>query len=114
MSLNHPEFEMIVGSLNGIWIPESKYKWGIIKKLQAAGCFPVGYPDVFWPLYRKPYSGLYIELKRDRESKIGPDQVKWQNWLTIQRFFATVSWSENDTKDILMRYFNGEMTVKVP
>ena len=113
ISRRHPDFEMIVGSLNGIWI-QGKNKWQIIKTLQAAGCFPVGYPDVFWPLYRKPYSGLYIELKRDRKSKVNPDQVKWQNWLTIQRFFATISWSENDTKDILMRYCNGGMTVKVP
>lgn len=113
MSLNHPDFEMIVGSLNGIWI-QGKNKWGIIKKLQAAGCFPVGYPDVFWPLYRKPYSGLYIELKRDEKSKVDADQIKWQNWLTRQRFFATISYKENDTKDILMRYYEGGMGTPAP
>ena len=113
MSRRHPEFTWIVGSLNGVWI-QSKNKWGIISKLQKVGCFPVGYPDVFWPLYRKPYSGLYIELKRDRESKMDPDQVKWQRWLTLQRYFATVSSSENHTKDILMRYFDGEMGTPTP
>lgn len=113
MSRRHPEFEMIVGSLNGVWI-QGKNKWQIIKKLQKAGCFPVGYPDVFWPLYRKPYSGLYVELKKDSKSKMGADQIKWQHWLVSQRFFATASSSENETKDILMRYFDGEMGVPTP
>ena len=112
MSIRHPEFKMIVGSLNGIWIPESKYKYGIISKLQKAGCFPVGYPDIHWPMYRNPYSGLYIELKRDRNSRMSTEQKEWQNWLTKQRFFATVSCSEGETKDILMRYFEGEMRAK--
>ena len=114
ISRRHPEFEMIVGSLNGIWIPASKYKYGIIKKLQKAGCFPVGYPDLFWPLYRKPYSGLYIEIKRARESEMGAEQIQWQRWLTKQRFFATRSNSENETKDILMRYFDVEMGTPTP
>lgn len=113
MSRQHPEFEWIVGSLNGIWI-QGKSKWQIINTLKKVGCFPVGYPDVFWPLYRKPYSGLYIELKRDQKSKLDPDQVRWQRWLVEQRFFAAVSSSENETKDLLMRYFEGEMGTPAP
>lgn len=107
MSIRHPEFKRIVGSLNGMWL-EGENKYAVISKLQKAGCFTVGYPDLFWPLYRNPYSGLYIELKRDN-GKLSAEQIEWLRWLTTQRFFATVSWSENETKDILMRYFNGEM-----
>ena len=113
MTRRHHEFKWIVGSLNGVWIQGDK-KWGIIKRLQKVGCFPVGYPDVLWPLYRKPYSGLYIELKKDAKGKLSLDQINWQNWLTSQRFFATVSSSENETKDILMRYFDGEMGTPTP
>lgn len=113
MSIRHPEFKMIVGSLNGIWL-EGKNKWAIIKKLQKAGCFPVGYPDIHWPMHRKPYSGLYIELKRDLKSKMSAEQKEWKKWLTEQRFLATVSYSENETKDILMRYFEGGMRSPAP
>lgn len=110
-SIRHPEFKMIVGSLNGIWL-EGENKHAVIRKLQKAGCFPVGYPDIHWPMYRNPYSGLYIELKRDRHSRVSAEQRGWQRWLTKQRFFATVSCSENETKDILMRYFEGGMRAK--
>lgn len=107
MGIRYPEFKKIVGSLNGIWIT-GEQKWAIINKLQAAGCFNVGYPDLFWPLYRKPYSGLFIELKK-KGGRMDSEQIRWQKWLTEQRFYATTSDNENETKEILMRYFEGRI-----
>ncbi len=53
----------------------------------------IGVSDIFLPLSRGGYHGLYIELKRrkqDGPSRISKDQQDFQNYVEAQGYCATV------------------------
>lgn len=77
----YPELRFLAGSLSGIRI-----SIGLAVKCKRAGCLNPGQPDLFLPVRRSEYSGLYIELKRIAGGKIDPEQRVWEKFLTEQGF----------------------------
>lgn len=49
-----------------------------------------GFPDLFIPIARKGFHGLFIELKRDRYSHPTAEQTQWICYLNNEGYFATV------------------------
>ena len=98
MSTQYPELEMLVGSMNGV-----RLTIGQAVKAKKAG-MKKGYPDILLPVKREPYSGLYIELKRDKKSKVSVEQLWWLEQLRKQGFYATVCYGEDEVKDLLIKY----------
>jgi hypothetical protein len=80
MSIQRPELKLLHASLNGV-----RLTIGQATKAKRAG-MKKGYPDIFLPVKRGIYSGLYIELKKVGGKKPGPEQEKWLEALSEQGF----------------------------
>jgi hypothetical protein len=64
--IRHPELYWLHSSLNGIVIPAPPAtRARIINHMKAEG-MRKGIPDLFLPLARRGYHGLYIEMKTDK------------------------------------------------
>ena len=76
----YPELRYLNGSLNGV-------RLGIG---QAVKCKNIGmrrgYPDIFLPVRRGEYHGLFIELKRRKGGRIEPEQKEWREFLLSQGY----------------------------
>jgi hypothetical protein len=80
MSVQRPELKLLNASLNGV-----RLTIGQAMKAKRAG-MRAGYPDIFLPIRRGIYSGLFIELKKTGGKKPGPEQEKWLEALSEQGF----------------------------
>jgi len=111
----HPELELLNASMNGAWIPGGKskaaqsLKFKIIAVLKKLGCIRKGYPDLFLPVARGNWHGLYIELKRKKGGKVSDDQKWWIRKLTEQGYLAVVARGFNETVAVILRYLKGEI-----
>lgn len=76
----YPELKYLSGSLNGV-----RLHIGQAVKAKKAGLVR-GYPDLFLPVKRRIYSGLFIELKRRKGSSIQPEQYEWREFLVSQGY----------------------------
>lgn len=65
-----------------------------------------GTPDLAIPLPRKPYHGLYIELKRQKGGKPTPEQVDWINFLNNVGYRAEISYGFEDAKQLILNYLS--------
>lgn len=79
-SRQYPELIFLNGSLNGV-----RLTIGQAVKAKAAG-MKKGYPDLFFPIRRGGYSGLFVELKRIKGGHIEPEQKVWANMLISQGY----------------------------
>jgi VRR-NUC domain len=61
----------------------------VARKLKAEGVKP-GVPDLFLPVADKGYHGLYIEMKRLKNSSTSPEQKKFIAQLNEQGYLAVV------------------------
>ena len=50
-----------------------------------------GVPDICIPLARKPYHGLYIEMKRQKGGHVSVPQREWLDALMVQGYRAIVA-----------------------
>ena len=50
-----------------------------------------GVPDLFLPVPRSVYHGLFIELKRRNGSRVRPEQKAWLDALENQRYFCVIA-----------------------
>lgn len=63
-----------------------------------------GVPDVFIPLARHDFNGLFIEFKKDESSKLSPHQKEYFEYLETQNFLCAVAQNGEHAIDILKRY----------
>ena len=103
MERQYPELRLLNGSLNGVRL--SKAQAG---KAKATG-MKAGYPDIFLPVSRCGYHGLFIELKKDTKSKVRPEQQEWLSNLRGQGYFAGVCYGADKAKEIIIKYVRGEV-----
>ena len=104
----HPELELLNASLNGV-----RLTIGQAKKVKKSG-MRKGYPDLFLPVPRGGYHGLYIELKRKKRGKAleaSDDQKWWLRKLTEQGYYTTVCRGFDETTETIINYLKGVLNV---
>jgi hypothetical protein len=70
-----------------------------------------GVPDIFFPVPRGGWHGLFIELKRPesngkRAGKATPEQLKWIAGLQKQGYGAVVCVGWEEARDTIIQYLN--------
>lgn len=66
-----------------------------------------GVPDICLPVARGGYHGLYIELKRVKNSRVTADQLKWIEALVAQGYVAAVCRGCDEAISLITDYLNG-------
>jgi hypothetical protein len=103
LSGQYPELRLLNGSLNGV-----KLTIGQAVKAKKAG-MKRGYPDIFLPVPRGQYHGLFIELKRKHSGQVSKEQKAWLEKLSGQGYYATVCKGADKAKVVIIRYLNNEI-----
>ena len=80
MENKYPELGLLNSSLNGV-----RLAIGPAMKAKRAG-MKAGFPDIFLPVARNGYHGLFIELKRKGGAKPSPDQQVWLTNLSTEGY----------------------------
>lgn len=103
MESQYPELRLLNGSLNGV-----RLTIGQAKKAKAAG-MKAGYPDIFLPVSRQGYHGLFIELKKQKGGRLTTGQRRWLMNLQGQGYYACVAKGADAAKEVLIKYVRGEI-----
>ena len=64
-----------------------------------------GFPDLFFPIARRGFHGLFIEMKTDK-GKLSEDQRKWLTELSKEGYLCRVCRSLEAVIDILSQYYS--------
>lgn len=75
--------------------------------LQKQGLKP-GVPDMFLPVPRALFHGLWIELKRLREGEVSQAQAGWLTFLESQGYRAIVCWGWRAAWEELCEYLGAD------
>ena len=67
---------------------------------------PTG-PDLFLPVARQGMHGLFIELKRQKGSRVSKEQQTWGTALYKQGYAAHVCYGWEDAMRVILRYLEG-------
>lgn len=68
-----------------------------------------GVPDMFLPVARGKYHGLFIEMKRLKGGRVQEVQRKWMEKLRGQGYYTTVCHGWQEASDALQRYLEGRL-----
>lgn len=82
---------------------EGKRKQKTGSNLVKAG-LRAGVPDICIPVSHFGMHGLYIELKKDKKSKISKVQKDWIKKLNNQRYVATVCYGADEAIELITAY----------
>lgn len=63
-----------------------------------------GVPDICLPIASKGYNGLYIELKKDKNSTISKKQDEWLVKLNKNNYKALVCYGWENARDTILNY----------
>ena len=96
----HPELKLLNASLNGV-----RLSIGQAVKAKAGG-MRAGYPDIFLPVARSGYHGLFIELKEKKGNPVQPDQKWWKQELTANDYLAVICYGAEETIAIIKNYLD--------
>ena len=96
----HPELKLLMHIPNGG--VRSKAEAG---RFKAMGVKP-GVPDLFLPVARGTYHGLWIELKRADGGKTQAAQRGWIDALKAQGYMAGVCHGWVEASEAIMKYLN--------
>lgn len=97
----YPELKLMYHIPNG-----GKRYIGEAVKLKAQGV-KSGVPDVFLPVAKKTYHGLYIELKRQKNGHVSDSQEKWIEALNDQGYMAVVCYGCQEAIETILQYLKG-------
>lgn len=67
-----------------------------------------GVPDMFLPVARGGYHGLWIELKRQRGGRASTEQLDWLAALTEQGYRASICNGWDEARRLIERYLDDE------
>ena len=99
-----PELELLHASMNGAWIAGSnkKAKYALIRKYKLQG-MKSGVPDIFLPVSRDGWHGMFIELKVGK-NKPSDAQAKWLDALNEQGYCAVVCYGADEAIRVIKEY----------
>jgi len=72
-------------------------------KLKAEGV-KSGVPDIFLPVARSGYHGLFIELKRPKKSRLTKHQTMFAQFLLEMRYLVRVAYGFEQAKNFILEY----------
>ena len=98
MQPQFPELSLLFHIPNGGWRAPAT-----AAKLKAQGVKP-GVPDLFLPVARGGFHGLWIEMKRRSGGKVSPNQRDWIMELTYQHYRAEVCQGAEEACDLIYKY----------
>lgn len=75
-------------------------------RMKAEG-LKTGVPDICLPVARGGHHGLYIELKRVKNSRVTEDQMRWLEDLARQGYVAAVCRGADEAIELITRYLSG-------
>jgi len=96
-----PELRMLHAIANG-----GARHPAVAAKLKAEGVRP-GVSDLFLAVAKKPYHGLYIELKRRQGGRLSEEQRAWLESARDYGYAAHVCRGWEEARDVLLKYMNG-------
>lgn len=64
-----------------------------------------GFPDIFIPTSRQGFYGLFIELKRDKKSRVSAEQTAWISYLNKQGYKAMICYGATEAINEIEKYF---------
>lgn len=92
----YPELRWLHSSLNGIFIPGPRnIAYRIMNHMKQEGA-KKGIPDLFLPVARRGFHGLYIEMKRDDGGVISPEQKEFLAFAEEQGYRDQVCYGYED------------------
>jgi len=103
----YPELDMIFAIPNGAKLPYTRDKNGVRvcrqAKILVSEGLKKGVPDLFLPVARRDYHGLFIEMKFGA-NKTTPDQDRWGQRLAEQGYCFAVCYTANEAVMIIKEY----------
>lgn len=102
MEQQYPELAFCHCSLSGI-----KLTPGAAVKAKRQGN-KGGVPDIFLPVPKQGYHGLFIELKRRKGGIVSPIQKMWKNALNDFGYLADVCYGSDDAIILTKKYMGIE------
>jgi hypothetical protein len=97
----HPELDLLFHIPNGGHRSRSQ---GAILKLAGVRA---GVPDLFLPVPRAPYHGLWIEMKAGK-GRPTPEQRGWLEALAAQGYVTAVCWGFEEAREMVAGYLGIE------
>ena len=77
-------------------IPNGSYKSVTARTKSKQEGLKAGVPDLMLPIPNKKYHGLFIEMKRIKNSKVSVQQKEWIDLLNKQGYKAVVCYGNNE------------------
>lgn len=99
----YPELELLFHIPNGGRRSKSE-----AARFKSEGVKP-GVPDLFLPVARGKWHGLFIEMKRMKGGRVQDVQRKWMEKLRSQGYYATVCHGWQEASEALQRYLEGRI-----
>ena len=99
----YPELRFLIGSMNRVRLTICQ-----AVKAKNAG-MKKGMPDIFLPVEKGRYCGLWIELKRKKGSKILPEQIEWKDFLLKQGYLHCFCYGADEALTAIISYLEREV-----
>lgn len=99
----YPELELLFHIPNGGRRSKSE-----AARFKSEGVKP-GVPDLFLPVARGKWHGLFIEMKRMKGGRVQDVQRTWIEKLRGQGYYATVCHGWQEASEALQRYLEGRI-----
>lgn len=77
-------------------------------RLKATG-LKAGIPDIFLPVARTPWNGLFIEMKAAK-GKVRPNQAEWHRLLRIEDYKVAICYGCGEAIEVITEYLNTRFT----
>lgn len=97
----YPDLRLLFAIPNGMHTPNKR----AAARMRAMG-MKRGVPDVFLPVRRGEFSGLFIEMKKIKGRGANDEQSEWIDELKAQGYGAIVCKGFEAARDVLIDYLN--------
>ena len=91
----------IVASLNGVQLGTNKF--AVINHQKAMG-LALGFPDLFIPVPRGIFHGMFIEMKRQKGGSVSDEQMFWLSTLTGMDYWSMVACGATEAIESIDKY----------
>lgn len=102
MERQYPELALLFHIPNG-----ADRHPAVAAKLKRQGV-KAGVPDLFLPVARGGWHGLWVEMKRRKGGRLSEDQKAWIEALTEQKYMAVRADGAEEACDVIFKYLTKE------